>query len=117
MEIKSGKELKERWIAALRSGEYKQCKGRLHQVIRNHKDYGGYCCLGVFCRVNGMPISADGLYIVDSSYKFVQDYSPIEARIKAYSTHGFVCKNDGLDWDFNKIADYIEKNVEFTDIE
>ena len=33
-------EIKEKWIAALRSGEYRQTKGRLH-------DANGYCCLGV----------------------------------------------------------------------
>lgn len=33
-------EWKEKWVAALRSGEYAQTRGRLHT-----KD--GYCCLGV----------------------------------------------------------------------
>jgi hypothetical protein len=32
--------IKEKWVAALRSGEYKQTKG----YLRNKK---GYCCLGV----------------------------------------------------------------------
>jgi hypothetical protein len=35
-------EIKQKWIAALRSGEYKQGKGGL----RNTE---GYCCLGVLC--------------------------------------------------------------------
>lgn len=30
----------ERWLAALESGEYRQCKGRLHSKR-------GYCCLGI----------------------------------------------------------------------
>lgn len=33
-------EIKEQWVAALESGEYKQC----HETLRNHF---GYCCLGV----------------------------------------------------------------------
>ena len=37
------KVIKQKWIAALRSGEYKQGKGQLH----NSK--GEFCCLGVLC--------------------------------------------------------------------
>ena len=35
--------VKEAWVKALRSGKYKQARGRL----RNQR--GGYCCLGVLC--------------------------------------------------------------------
>ncbi len=41
-------ELKEKWLKALRSGEYKQGNGRL----RNESDC--YCCLGVLCDVSGV---------------------------------------------------------------
>jgi len=34
------------WVAALRSGKYKQQQGTL-------KGAEGYCCLGVFCSING----------------------------------------------------------------
>ena len=37
-------EIKAKWIAALRSGEYKQTQG----VLRDRK---GYCCLGVLCKI------------------------------------------------------------------
>ncbi len=37
-------ELKAKWIAALRSGEYEQTTGQLHSGI-------GYCCLGVLHHV------------------------------------------------------------------
>jgi len=36
---------KAKWIAALRSGDYEQCTGRLHL-----KD-DGFCCLGVLCDI------------------------------------------------------------------
>lgn len=42
--MKQGK--KEEWVAALRSGNYVQTKGRL-------RDKTGYCCLGVMCDVFG----------------------------------------------------------------
>lgn len=42
-----------KWVAALRSGKYKQGKGRLHKVdASNHHKY---CCLGVLCDVVGAP--------------------------------------------------------------
>jgi len=37
-------EIKQRWIDALRSGEYPQTMGKL-------RDEGGYCCLGVLCEL------------------------------------------------------------------
>jgi hypothetical protein len=43
-------ELKQKWIAALRSGEYKQGKG----VLRTTEDR--FCCLGVLCNL----IAPDG---------------------------------------------------------
>jgi hypothetical protein len=36
-----------RWIAALRSGGYKQCMGRLY-------DGSGYCCIGVLTQLSGL---------------------------------------------------------------
>ena len=37
-------EIKQKWVAALRSGEYEQTEG----VLRNGN---GYCCLGVLCDI------------------------------------------------------------------
>ncbi|MEU7863451.1 hypothetical protein [Nonomuraea sp. NPDC049141] len=37
-------EVKTEWLAALRSGEYKQAKGKLYDLKTD-----GYCCLGVLC--------------------------------------------------------------------
>jgi hypothetical protein len=38
------KEIKEKWITALRSGEYKQCRNKL---IKVKNDQRSFCCLGV----------------------------------------------------------------------
>lgn len=37
-------EIKARWVAALRSGEYQQTRGRLRTLAGS-----GFCCLGVLC--------------------------------------------------------------------
>lgn len=44
------KEVKAKWIAALRSGNYEQGEGRLHIVGRNDNP-DTYCCLGVLCEL------------------------------------------------------------------
>lgn len=38
------KEIKEKWLEALRSGEYKQARSTL-------RIYDNYCCLGVLCNI------------------------------------------------------------------
>jgi hypothetical protein len=37
--------IKAKWVGALRSGEYKQAKGVLHDNV-------GFCCLGVLCDIH-----------------------------------------------------------------
>lgn len=39
-------EVKQKWVAALRSGEYKQARKQLRS-----DDSSGYCCLGVLCEL------------------------------------------------------------------
>ena len=39
----------ENWVAALRSGKYKQTTGTLRGVMEHN--YIGYCCLGVACDI------------------------------------------------------------------
>ena len=41
-------DIKERWVEALRSGEYRQGRGRLRQRSTIHES-DEYCCLGVLC--------------------------------------------------------------------
>lgn len=43
-------EVKEKWLNALRSGEYEQTNGCLRDM-GNEKIPSGYCCLGVLCDV------------------------------------------------------------------
>jgi hypothetical protein len=47
-------ESKQKWIAALRSGDYKQARATLHHD-------GSYCCLGVWCAVNGYTVGEDSI--------------------------------------------------------
>ena len=46
-------DIKEKWLKALRSGEYK--KGRLYLKEANQEGDIRYCCLGVLCEVMKIP--------------------------------------------------------------
>lgn len=44
-------EVAEKWVKALRSGEYKQTQGSLQHTKEVHEGPEGFCCLGVLCDV------------------------------------------------------------------
>jgi hypothetical protein len=44
-------DIKVRWIAALRSGKYKQAFGTLHKFDEDRPEDEGFCCLGVLCEI------------------------------------------------------------------
>lgn len=93
-------DLKARWVAALRSGEYKQGRGQL-QDTKNR-----YCCLGVLCRVAGWKISSDGRHVTQPK----MGYS-IFFDVMSYSTSEQLWSmNDKKELTFNQIADWLEGN-------
>lgn len=95
------KELKAKWIAALRSGEYKQCT----QDLCNGE---AYCCLGVLHRIvyGKDPGSAWYGYSSDS-----EESGAIVKRELPDGVRGsLIDMNDGGKT-FPEIADYIEANL------
>lgn len=120
-------ELKQRWVAALRSGEYAQTDGRLNGD-------GRFCCLGVLCKVMGAEFEdAEGFDSegLDYSYENVPVLNgevlsagdDQELSLATLKTVGIepdvqgtlVMMNDGTPLTpaktFPEIADYIEKNL------
>ncbi len=94
---------KAEWIAALRSGKYKQARGKL-------KKDGGYCCLGVYCEIAGLPIDSFQEYIIEVP---VCNYEPIEQVIGKEFTDRCIDLNDSLRCSFDDIADYVEGTRSF----
>lgn len=103
------------WIAALRSGQYRQGCGSLCETI----EYPFYCCMGVFGRISG----AEDAYLrypspVESTHWWpfhnVRVRSPVNemGRIsKGESIHlNPMCQilNDVSKWSFNEIADWLD---------
>lgn len=114
------KELKERWITALRSGDYSQTQGCL-------QDQNGWCCLGVLCNIVdgtrwGKHESRKGT-IQDYDYDFgnediLTDMPPsewLENHGLSYDMAKHLAgQNDG-GIQFVEIAKYIEENVNEND--
>ena len=111
-----------KWVAALRSGEYKQCKGRLQRD-------DAYCCLGVATKLYldehpncGLMTYKDGklqggtldanvrLWLGLNTIRGGSNHKVVDAQRKPHFTlTGF---NDHCDMDFNEIADIIESEPE-----
>jgi hypothetical protein len=91
------KAVRDRWIADLRSGKFKQGKGYL-RIQASDNSYA-HCCLGVLA--SQFADSPYGLYEKDGLTRFGGEIEQ--------ST--FTRMNDKLGYSFEEIADYIEENV------
>jgi hypothetical protein len=112
---KMNPEVKQKWIAALRSGKYKQGTSWL----RTNK---GYCCLGVLSDLLGASWESKGanengfsVYscsIAGSSTTGMLSQPAKEASYLAKKAEDMLARmNDDLGKSFNEIADWIEENL------
>mgnify|MGYP006898466107 CR=1 FL=1 len=107
------KKLKKRWVAALRSGNYRQAR---ESLIDRSGSRARYCCLGVLCRVSGAEFS---LYsgcaeFPSGNLTNTGTLGPdILDEVGLYETDAEVLMemNDTEKKSFKEIADYIEKNI------
>lgn len=105
----------EKWVAALRSGEYAQARERLGNSVN------GYCCLGVACKVAGAKDEMlKNCSVIHSSPDMgipqnIQDVIPNELKggVEEEFIRELIELNDDTGFDFHQIADWIEINVEF----
>lgn len=106
-------EFKEKWIAALRSGEYKQCTD--HQMINEIENT--YCCLAVACDILGVQRS-----LMSTSRPELPEL--IRGGTNNKIARKLIIMNDGYAYgypeydniplrshSFNEIADYIQENL------
>lgn len=98
--------LKQQWVTALRSGEFSQGIDRL-------KNGDEYCCLGVLCKVMGLPMNKkqtsfyykDGSMVRQLSCTLMLDIDmPWDTQLT------LIDKND-MGRTFLEIADYIEREL------
>lgn len=160
-QFKLPKEFAEKWLTALRNGEYKQGEGYLQFLtdeqdaideISPTKENCSFCCLGVAGVING--VEQSDLFESELFYPGVKEFDnriPSELIGRQndvelvqlltnlndglnYSTYNQIIKNhdyifrinpDEHDFssikdyklDFNQIADFIEDNCEFYEVE
>ena len=99
MASKEQKELRAKWVAALRSGEFEQGHGTLHLN-------GRYCCLGVGARIAGFDLSIEQANL-DSVYIDFRDAVGLQNNLGHFEGGGLALLNDrGVP--FSEIADIIE---------
>lgn len=115
------KELKERWITALRSGDYSQSQGCL-------QDQYGWCCLGVLCDIVDSTkwCEPDESYegsVQEYNYDFgddqwLEDMPPrkwLENHGLPYAMAKNLAEQNDSNVQFIEIAKYIEENVRVDD--
>lgn len=93
---------KAKWIAALRSGEYKQGTTVLYNNLNDT-----YCCLGVAQKICGIKSNRNWDLAVRTSGTFNTHVFISEAR-----QIRLIKMNDDDNCSFSEIADYIEANIE-----
>ena len=106
-------DIKTRWIAALRSGKYKQGRDGLKN------DDGTFCCLGVLCEVMGIIPDGDQYEGEDAFLpKSIMEATGLtndasladDVAFRDSARYSLVELNDA-GADFNFIADVIEKQL------
>jgi len=113
-------EWKDKWVAALRSGEYKQTREQLY-------DGKGYCCLGVLCKITGKKFFRDDYnhyyhyYVKDTQNGIREDIvlptdvmNEVDMRTKngAYRPGLLLVNLNDSGKTFSEIADVIEEHWE-----
>lgn len=107
------KKFAEKWLKALRSGEYEQAEGRLY----DHKN-NGYCCLGLACEIVGHTRNVERYGYLEFPNMITNSNNPVFKKVPAIlrQTEGLAEKLAEMNDDgesFKQIANWIEKNVEF----
>lgn len=102
------RKFKRAWIAALRSGEFRQGTGKLLR-------YGTYCCLGVACKVAGVPDN-EIEYMGQVNLPLLNEYQiPNVLGVGTPLANSLVNMNDTRGFSFLEIANFIEQNIPDTE--
>jgi len=132
MNLMLPKEFGEKWVKALRSGDFKKCIGKLYKN-------GSYCALGVVGSING--VNNEDLIMAGGnlqSYKFKDNLPECFIKDEQQIQNIIFRLNDGIyehqennfkeeynveflehdekslkEYSFDEIADWIETNVKF----
>jgi hypothetical protein len=111
------KEIADRWVTALRSGQYRKTKGKLCRVAKNGNK--GWCCLGVLTDLYNKEYKDDQARVSGGFLPHeTMNWSGMRTRVGKLcynnTTTDLVNLNDckKSKRSFSRIADIIEKNWE-----
>lgn len=102
------KKIKAQWIAALKSGEYKQGKNKLRTKV------GSFCCLGVLCNLHAQAhpeIAARQTKMKDTLPDEVVKWASLEKNNPLIGKNSATTCNDVLGYNFTKIANLINDHL------
>jgi len=91
--------VKAAWVAALRSGKYKQGEAAMY-----NRTTDAYCCLGVLCAVQD-PFSVSFMGLPGSN---IAPTPELRAGLDDADINILMAANDTHRWTFEEIATYIE---------
>lgn len=101
-------ELKRKWVEALRSGEFKQGKGRLYRMADDT-----YCCLGVLAHLQGATFNKSLDVFFDGQR--LRDGGLLARELCAGLTEDQIdrlaLRMNDCGRSFSEIADYIEREL------
>jgi hypothetical protein len=92
-----------KWVAALRSGKYKQCRGALMRVSQLGEET--FCCLGVLGRVHQPD------FFSTAATAHLPDGVVEKTGFDPKCGQNFATLNDRFGWSFDQIAKLIEQNA------
>lgn len=99
---------KEKWLEALRSGNYEQGKGFL-------KNWDKYCCLGVLCSIHPDTVADGSGFVIKGERGYHDTYLPDTIAenlgLDENTLDNLVDMNDEEGKTFSEIADWIEVNL------
>lgn len=105
-----------KWYDALRSGKYKQVRGKLRKRLEGG-GYG-YCCLGVACKVLGVKMSGPEYLPIEAAKALFGDTNRERCDplllVNGTSIYASLLNDYGTDgrkpWNFKRIAAAIREN-------
>jgi len=106
-------EFKSKWLAALRSGEYQQCR---HKLARTNVGGTGtsYCCIGVAAKVAGYVVRPgyDRIGRTNAEFDSVSGYEAMnDFGLTVGDRATLISMNDEKMNLFAEIADHIERTL------
>lgn len=120
--VKMDPEVKAEWLAALRSGNYRQGRGYLRRNLGDGNE--GFCCLGIVCDLYAKANPEEGKWEISSGRHGSMFYAGADnaatdlpnevqdwAKLRSDSVRSYLARQNDGGYSFLDIANWIEENL------